>query len=449
MKDIKFLPAFLEYEIPCSEKIEMEVLGVAILYDKHQDRFFEIVNSEDFFTTKESQTIFLCLKKLRELSIPINTNSVYTNLVQNQSFPIAELLRYYEDTFMDHQFNYHLDLLQDLYLKRSVQKASVENIKASSSDVSPSEIIRKFSEKVTPIENAGLIKNKSKDEVFDDLTNRLQDMIDNKTVTVNTGISTGLKSLDDFILGYQPGKFYIIAGRPAMGKTSFVMESIFSATEKGKVFLVISLEMKKEELIYRITCSRIGLSTYHIKTGFIPHDKKISKLELLAKLEKIRSTPLEIDDSADCVFLSGMKRAIQATLKKHKRIDGLAIDYLQLMEPDSNSKDNRNQDMTKITKACKRIANDFNIPVIGLSQLSRAVELRQNKRPQLSDLRESGSIEQDADVIIFIYRDEYYNQDTDKRGEAELIIAKQREGETGTAFVLFDASSTKFKDKTV
>jgi replicative DNA helicase len=290
-----------------------------------------------------------------------------------------------------------------------------------------------------------------------------------------SGISTGLRDLDTKMGGLQQSDLIIVAGRPGMGKTSlatniaynvakaYVPEVQADGTNKaanGGIVGFFSCEMSGEQLATRIIAERTGIPSSHIRRGGITESdfEKIRDYSI-----ELQSLPFYIDETGGLSIAQLMARARR--LKRQKGLDLIVIDYIQLLQGSSKKSDNRVQEITEITTSLKALAKELNVPVIALSQLSRQVESRDDKRPQLSDLRESGSIEQDADVVIFVYREEYYLGNKEPRagtpeyekwqldmslvhGKAEVIIGKQRHGPTGTVELHFDASVTRFGDLT-
>ncbi len=262
------------------------------------------------------------------------------------------------------------------------------------------------------------------------------------------GIPTGFYDLDSLLSGgFGRSDLIIIAGRPAMGKTSFAMNlaqyianSQNVDTSQKLPVAVFSLEMSKEQLTLRMLASESKIESTYLRNGRISQKQWDDLTRAIGSLSEM---PIFIDDTPNITVTQMRSQARRLQAEQGTELGLILIDYLQLME---GAGDNRVQELSRITRSLKGLARELSVPVIALSQLSRGVEARTNKRPMLSDLRESGSIEQDADLVIMLYRDDYYNNDTPDRGIAEVIVAKHRNGPTGTVKLLFDPQFTKFKN---
>lgn len=309
-------------------------------------------------------------------------------------------------------------------------------------------------------EETPAILEKTEKEIFGLLQNRnrmsdfvpIQDIVLNSLNAIEdaaktrgrvTGIATGFTELDYKLTGLHPAELILVAARPAMGKTAFVLNiAQYAVFKDNHAIAMFSLEMSKEQLVTRLMASESMVDSQQIRTG----DLRDSDWEkLLEGAALIGNSRLIIDDTASSLA------EIRSKCRKYKQtydIEMVVIDYLQLMSG-SNTRRNesRQQEISEISRALKVLARELNIPIIALSQLSRAVEARQDHRPMLSDLRESGAIEQDADVVMFLYRDEYYNPDTEKKNIAEVIVAKQRNGATGSIELVWLGQYTKFANK--
>lgn len=255
------------------------------------------------------------------------------------------------------------------------------------------------------------------------------------------GLPCGFYDLDAMTGGFQRSDLVIVAGRPSMGKTAFSVGIARNISEVHQLPVAIfSLEMSKEQLVQRMLSGESGIESNRLRSGRISQNEWEPLSRAIGTLSEL---PIFIDDTPNPT-VTEIRSKCRRLQSEHGELGLILLDYLQLME--GSSPDNRVQELARITRGLKGLSRELNVPIITLSQLSRAVESRTNKRPMMSDLRESGSIEQDADLIIMLYREEYYNPDTPDRGIAEVIITKHRNGPTGTVKLLFDSQVTKFKN---
>jgi len=256
-----------------------------------------------------------------------------------------------------------------------------------------------------------------------------------------TGVPSGFKDLDRLTSGFQPSDLIIVAGRPSMGKTAFCLNIAQYAAIHARVpTAIFSMEMSKEQVAMRMLCSEAKVNASKVRSGFLS-EAELQRLTLAASI--LSDSPLVIDDTPALSVLE--LRAKARRLKREMALGLVIIDYLQLMRGRSST-ERREQEISEISRSLKALAKELQIPVIAISQLSRRAEDRPGRRPQLADLRESGAIEQDADLILFIYRDEVYNPNSPKKGIAEIIIGKQRNGPTGTVELAYIPELTAFKD---
>ncbi len=276
-------------------------------------------------------------------------------------------------------------------------------------------------------------------EVIKDSIEAIDRLYQNKAHV--TGVASGFTDFDIKTAGLQPSDLIIIAGRPSMGKSAFAINIVEHASINDKVPVAFfSLEMSKEQLVQRLLCSHARVDAHKVRTGYLSaQDWPL----LTAAAGKLSEAPIFIDDTAGISVLE--LRAKARRLKSHHDIKLIVLDYLQLMRGGSNI-ENRQQEISEISRSLKALARELNVPVIAISQLSRAVESRTDHRPQLSDLRESGAIEQDADVVVLLMREEYYNANEQNKGTADVIIAKQRNGPVGTVKLSFIKEYTRFEN---
>jgi len=276
-------------------------------------------------------------------------------------------------------------------------------------------------------------------EVIKDSIEAIDKLYQNKAHV--TGVASGFTDFDIKTAGLQPSDLIIIAGRPSMGKSAFAINIVEHASIYDKIPVAFfSLEMSKEQLVQRLLCSHARVDAHKVRTGYL---SKQDWPLLTAAAGKLSEAPIFIDDTAGISALE--LRAKARRLKSHHDIKLIVLDYLQLMRGAANI-ENRQQEISEISRSLKALARELNVPVIAISQLSRAVESRTDHRPQLSDLRESGAIEQDADVVVLLMREEYYNANEQNKGSADVIIAKQRNGPVGTVKLSFIKEYTRFEN---
>ena len=291
------------------------------------------------------------------------------------------------------------------------------------------------------------IAENRKSEDFEPIVDVLMETLDrievaSKSDSSITGISTGFIDFDRKTAGLQKTDLILIAARPSMGKTAFALNIAQYAATRGKVpTAIFSLEMSSEQLVSRMLCAESLIDSQKLRLGNLTNDE----WEELARAAGILSeAPIFIDDTPAITPTALMAKCRK--LKQERGLGLIVIDYLQLMDGSRSGKrsDSQQQEVAFVSKSLKAIAKELEVPVIALSQLSRACESRQDKRPMMSDLRDSGAIEQDADMVCFLYRDEYYNPDTEKKNQAELIVSKHRNGSTGTVDLAWLGQYTKF-----
>jgi len=255
------------------------------------------------------------------------------------------------------------------------------------------------------------------------------------------GITSGFYDLDAMTSGFQRSDLIILAGRPSMGKTALALGIGANIAREHKLPVAIfSLEMSKEQLALRLLAGRSGIPSNRLRSG------RLSQTDfdpLVRAMDDIVELPIYIDDNANPTIMQIRSQVRRLQAQQKGKLGLVLVDYLQLMEEGG---ENRVQELSRITRSMKGLAREMNVPIVALSQLSRGVEQRTNKRPMMSDLRESGSIEQDADLVIMLYRDSYYNPDSPDRNVAEVIICKHRNGPTGTVKLLFQPELTKFEN---
>lgn len=337
----------------------------------------------------------------------------------------------------------YIRLIQDKFLRRALIKLGYETINSGYiTNIPLEDILNELEIQLFNLTNE--IKSQKVSSSAELLSNVFLELKQKFLKPSLDGILSGFYDLDSFTQGFQKSDLIIVAGRPSMGKTALCLNIAINVLKTTNLpVLFFSLEMSKEQLTYRLLASETNISNTHLRSGNL---YKNDWVKLNTTMKNVSHLPLFIDDTPN-PSIQDIKSKIKKILFEQNKIGLIIIDYLQLMQNSKFQTENRVQELSQITRSLKNIAREFKIPVIALSQLSRSAENRVNKRPILSDLRESGSIEQDADLVLMLYRDSYYNPNlTNKENNnvSELIIAKQRNGPIGTIKLKFDAKCTKF-----
>lgn len=405
--------------------------------------------SVEAFYFKNHQEIYRAIIFMHTNKFPIDILTL-TNFLQNNGLLektggvklLAELLSQRPNLSTLEEY---IKLLNDKFVRRSVIKLGYEIINSGYVTSIPlTTILNEFEEKIVTFRNQlSPPKTENNLELLDSIFSELKSKSINPTLA---GLSSGFYDLDCLTQGFQKSDLIIIAGRPSIGKTAFVLNITADVVRQARLpVLFFSLEMSKEQILYRFLSIESQISQLRLKSGNLGKEDWIKITRVMPIIAKL---PLFIDDNFN-LSIQDIRAKIKSILFEQKKLGLIVIDYLQLMQNShSDSKmENRAQELSYTTRSLKMLAREFNVPIIVLSQLSRNVENRVDKRPILSDLRESGSIEQDADLILLLYKTNTYPQLTDQTSKLiELIIAKQRNGPTGIIKLKFNQESTKFLD---
>ena len=431
---------------PQNIEAEESILSAVLIDSSTLLDIVEILSPEDFYRTAH-QKIFAAITELFAKSEPIDLVTVANNLKEKgqlEDMGGATYLAQLVDTVpLAVNAEHYARIIRDKSsLRKLIAQANVIVNRCFEDRGDVDEVIN-FAEKSI----FEISENKLKKSFFpvSDLINGNIDALEERqgSGAMLTGVPSGFTRLDQLTSGFQGSDLIIVAGRPSMGKTSFALNVARNAAVDANVPVAIfSLEMSKEQLSMRLLTSEARIDSSRLRGGFFNEDDWERLTNAAGILEQ---APIYIDDSADVTPMD--IRAKARRLKADKGLGLVIIDYLQLMRG-STSKERRDLEISDISRSLKILAKELNVPVLALSQLNRMLEQRSDKRPMLSDLRESGALEQDADLVAFIYRDEVYNQDENnpKRGKAEIILGKQRNGPVGTAFLTFLKSYTRFED---
>lgn len=428
---------------PHSIEAEKSVLGSVLQSKEALFEVLEILEPEDFYSEHHKE-VFEAVRELNRRSEPVDILTVSEELKKRNTLAmvggrafVASLPTEAPSTANAESYAH---IIKEKAILRSLIQASADILDRSYKDKTDSQEVLSFAEK--EIFNIARAKQKKDYTSLYDVMMENISQIDAMASTEGKliGLTTGFVDLDEKTAGLQKSNLIIIAARPAMGKTAFVLNLAQNAALKADAkVLIFSLEMSKEELGMRMLSSDTCIDLAKLKTGDLNRGEWE---DLYIGIDRLTKAGIYIDDTPG-ISLMEMKNKCRR-LKAEKGLDLVIVDYLQLMEAKAES---RQQEISKLSRSLKILAKEMDCPVIVLSQLSRAVEQRIEKKPQLSDLRESGAIEQDADLVMFLYRDEYYNPDTDKPNTCEVILAKHRGGSTGTVELAWLGKYTKFADK--
>lgn len=435
--------ALLKRVLPHSIEAEQSVIGSMLMDKDAIPAAVDILSKEDFYSTQYG-IMFESMVELYNEAKPIDLVTVQNRLKEKDVPPEVASLEAVKDIIStvptSTNIKTYANIVHDKAVMRRLIRTSEDIANTCYAGKEPLDVILEDTEKnifsVIQQKNHGELVPIG--EVAENVLSKIEKA--SKTKEKITGVSTGFSDLDYMTSGFQPSDLVLIAARPSMGKTALVLNMIrHVAMKKKRPCMIFSLEMSKEQLVNRLLSMESDINSQKLRTGELGDADWESLVQAVMEVSK---SPLVIDDTPGITVTELRSRCRK--IKLEKGLDLIVIDYLQLMSGSSKRSENRQQEVSEISRNLKAVAREMECPVIALSQLSRAPDQRPDHRPQLSDLRESGAIEQDADIVMFIYRDEKYNPDTEHPGEAELIVAKQRNGPTGTVNLVWKQDTTKF-----
>jgi replicative DNA helicase len=439
--DLNF-SAFSNALPPQNVDAEESILGGILLDPDAMGRVADVLRPEAFYINTHKE-IYKAILALHTQGKPVDLMSVTTWLYDHELLAkvggqskLAELV---ERTVSAVNVDRYATLVVDKYLRRQLIQAGNDIVELGhETSIELETVFDQAEQKIFSLTQKrpqqGLVP------ISETLIQTFQEIETRQEGAALPGISSEFYDLDVMTGGFQRSDLIIVAGRPSMGKTSFAVGIARNIAEKFPV-AIFSLEMSKEQLVQRLLASEAGIESNYLRTGRISQNQWGDLSRALGTLSEL---PMYIDDTANQTVMQMRSQVRRLQAEQGEKLGLVLIDYLQLME--GSGSDNRVQELSKITRSLKGLARELQVPVIALSQLSRGVEARTNKRPMMSDLRESGAIEQDSDLIIMLYRDEYYSPDTPDRGIAEVIITKHRNGPTGVVKLLFDPQFTRFRN---
>ncbi len=436
---------------PHAIEAEMSLLGSIILDWRVCGEVLQIVDSAQAFYKPAHGAIFEVLRELYDVEQSIDMVQLNQKLVDKEMLEQVGGLQYLielaESVPSAVSAGHYARIVRDKATLRSLISASGRVLHDCYNTDDPAQeqvdragqLIYQIAEKKSA-NDASLLK---------DLLEETYERLENDDGRPITGLGTGFLDLDEMTNGLQQGEMVIVAARPSMGKTAFMLNMAeHVCATSGHPVAVFSLEMSKQQLAQRLLCSRSGVNADRLRKNMLSSDE-FQKLAMT--VGDLSEAPLYIDDTPGLSLLQLRAKARRLAMDKH--IKAVFVDYMQLMSEPSAARENRQQEVSTISRGIKALARELSVPVVCLSQLNRQAESREGHRPRMSDLRESGSIEQDADVIMMLHREEYYHNDhewkeanPDKVGVAEVILTKQRNGPTGTVDLMFDGSTTQFRN---
>lgn len=428
---------------PQNLEAEQAVLGAILLQAEALITVMERVQDDDFYDPRH-RFIYESMVQLGEENQPVDLVTLTARLQDKQQLEdiggVSYLAKLANAVPTAANVDYYAQIIEEKsMLRRLIRTATqiVNNGYAGSDEVG--DLLSDAERKILEISNrrtgSGFIAIK---DVLMEVFERVEFLNMQKGGT--TGIPSGFTDLDKMTAGFQRSDLIIVAARPSVGKTAFALNVAQNVGVRAKETVAIfSLEMSAAQLVQRIVCAESNVDATRMRTGNLEND---DWEKLTMAIGALSEADIYIDDTPGVTVAD--IRAKCRRLKKEKGLGMILIDYLQLISGRGKAGENRQQEVSEISRTLKQIARELEVPVIALSQLSRGVEQRQDKRPMMSDLRESGSIEQDADIVAFLYRDDYYNQDSEKKNIIEIIIAKQRNGPVGTVELVFLKNYNKF-----
>lgn len=430
--------------LPSDLLAERAILGALLLNDEHVSTVAEILVMDDFYVIAH-QIIYQSIIDLFKESKRIDLVTLQDDLIKKQQLEkvggIVYLIALQEDIPSIGLLNQHAKIVKEKAVLRSlISSASqiITNCYEQNED-NIDTVLDAAEKTIFQISNKRSVQSFVQLNIW--LKKTFQYLSDTKSHSKGvTGTPSGYKKLDELTSGFQEGDIIVLAARPSMGKTALALNIACNAALSGSTVGFFSLEMSAEQLTLRLLSSEAGIAHHRIRNATISSEEWMELTNIAARMAEMK---IFFDDTATLSIMELRTRARK--LKIEHNVNLIIIDYLQLLHSTKHH-ENRHQEVSEISRSLKALAKELKIPIIALSQLSRAVDSRMDKRPMLSDLRESGAIEQDADVIMFLYRDVVYNADTEHPNIAELIIGKQRNGPTGTVNMNFVREFTRFED---
>ena len=434
--------------MPSNKEAEMSVLGVAFIDNSLIDDICDSITSDMFFDEK-NKYLFEAIKELHDEGIPVDAGTVKEELDKKKRFNLVGGIEYISEVIdsviTTANMNYYIDIIKSNATRRNLINTATEIINDAYDEDNVTSLLDKAEKNIlNAVENRSVKDFVPLSELLRNAQKKLEELAKNKKLI--TGVETGFYDFDKITTGFQPGELIILAARPGMGKTALVLNmATYAATTMNKAVAIFNLEMSAEQLLNRIISAVGGIDGYKLQTGNMQERdwKRYNEA-----MNELGDTNLVIEDDLS-VTLPEIKAKCRRLAKSSKGLGLVVIDYLQLVTTGNKKVESRQVEVSEISRTLKTMASELKVPVIALSQLSRNAEKRESNMPMLADLRESGSIEQDADMVLFVNRKDYYDAKKDQKEKivpAELVIAKHRKGSLGTINLLFELNMSAFRN---
>ena len=435
---------FQERNIPFSAEAEEAVLGAILLNPEVWVDIASFLQQDDFFLLRH-RWIWEAMQRITERNESLDYLTVSEELSQLGHLEdidgTASLVRLINNTPVSVHAEVYGRIVERAALRRRLL-AAAETIQGVARDEKQNtdDVIKQTEESIfSAIESREKRELVPISSIIEDYYRRIEYLIRHSDAPL--GLPTGFRAIEQLLGGMQKSDLLIFAGRPGMGKTSFLLSVMLFVARQGGRVAFFTMEMDREQIVQRLASMETGITMQKLRLGQLSNNEQGRLVEAMDRLGELQ---IFVDDTPALNPLE--LRAKCRRMNFRTGVDLIIVDYMQLMNAGGAYENNRVQEISFISRSMKELARDLNIPLLSAAQLSRAVEQRQDKRPQLRDLRESGSIEQDADIVMFLYRDEVYNEATEIPGQADIIVAKHRNGPTGTVSLFFDKAVTRFRD---
>ena len=434
--------------MPSNKEAEMSVLGICFIDNNLVSEICESVGTEMFFDER-NKYLFEAINELYKNNVPIDSGMVKEELDKKKRLSLIGGIDYISEVinsvYTTANLSYYLDILKEHATRRNLINAATEIITEAYDEENVTTILDDAERTILNVVKVRTIKDFVPiQEILRRAQAKLEELAKSKKVI--TGLETGFYDFDRITTGFQPGELIILAARPGMGKTALALNmATYAATTTDKAIAIFNLEMPAEQLVNRIISAQGGIDAYKLQTGNM-QEKDWKRYN--EAMNNLGETNLYIEDNSG-VTVSEIKAKCRRLANMPKGLGLVVIDYLQLITTGNKKIESRQVEVSEISRNLKTLALELKVPVLALSQLSRSAEKRESNMPMLADLRESGSIEQDADIVLFINRKDYYEPKKDQKEKivpAELVIAKHRKGSLGTIDLLFELNMSAFRN---